>query len=103
MDQPQSLEITDSDQAYEADTDVPRVVRTILADRFCRTLEEIIPQTRLLDLGANSLDMIEIYIALEERLRLPFPQVTGPDEIDVATVQDLTDLVTARLARTLPV
>jgi acyl carrier protein len=83
----------------ETGTDVALLVRTIVAERFCRPLDEINPSTRFVDLGMDSLDMIEINIALEERLHLSMPQVAAPEELNIETVQQLADLVAAQLAR----
>jgi acyl carrier protein len=74
------------------------LIRTILAERFRRPLEQITPQMRLVeDLGVDSLDMIEINIALEERLHVPMPQLALPDEVNVHTVGEYAELVTSRL------
>jgi acyl carrier protein len=89
-----------NDTGWDAGTDLTLLVRTIVAERFGRPLEEIGPDTRLaVDLGLDSLDMIEIHIALEERLHLPLPQVAMPEEISIETVQHLTEFLAARLAQ----
>ena len=89
-----------NDLGSEAGGELSLLVRTIVAERFGRPLQEIRPETRLIvDLGLDSLDMIEINIALEEQLHLPLPQVALPEEVLIETVQHLTDLVTARLAQ----
>jgi acyl carrier protein len=80
--------------------DVALLLRTVLAERFRRPVEEITPETRLVaDLGVDSLDMIEINIALEERLHLALPQVAMPDEIHVQTVGQLANLVGSLLTQ----
>jgi acyl carrier protein len=79
-------------------TDLALLVQTVLAERFHRPPEEIQQDTRLVaDLGLDSLDMIEINIALEERLNRPLPQIAAADEIQVETVGQLAAWVTARL------
>jgi acyl carrier protein len=79
-------------------TDLALLVQTVLAERFRRAPEEIKQDTRLVaDLGLDSLDMIEINIALEERLNCTLPQIAAADEIHVQTVGQLVAWVTARL------
>jgi acyl carrier protein len=82
-----------------ASDEVALLVRTVLAERFRRPLEQITPETRLVaDLGVDSLDMIEVNIVLEERLHVVMPQAALPDEINVQTVGEYADLVVSRLA-----
>jgi acyl carrier protein len=82
----------------ETGEDVLLVVRTVLSDRCHRPLDDIRPDSALLeDLGVDSMDMIEINIALEERLPLTMPDCATPDEVDVRTVKDLAGLVGGRL------
>jgi acyl carrier protein len=84
--------------AAEGGVDLALLVQTVLAERFHRDPGEIKPDTRLVaDLGLDSLDMIEINIALEERLKRPLPQIAAADEIQVETVGQLVAWVTARL------
>jgi acyl carrier protein len=81
-----------------AGEDVLVIVRTVLSDRCHRPVDDIRPDSTLLDdLGIDSMDMIEINIALEERLPLTMPDCATPDEVDVRTVKDLAGLVAARL------
>jgi acyl carrier protein len=78
--------------------EVALLVRTVLAERFRRPLDEITPETRLVaDLGVDSLDMIEVNIILEERLHLAMPQTALPDEINVQTVGQYAALVASLL------
>jgi acyl carrier protein len=82
----------------EAGEDVLLVVRTVLSDTCQRPLEDVTPTTTLVDdLGVDSMDMMEINIALEERLPLTMPDCATPDEVAVCTVEDLARLVADRL------
>jgi acyl carrier protein len=82
----------------EAPEDLLLVIRTVLSDWCHRPLEEVTPDTNLTDdLGVDSMGMIEINIAIEERLPLTIPNCATPDEIDVRTVKDLAGIVAARL------
>jgi acyl carrier protein len=78
--------------------DIALLVRTVLAERFRRPLEEITPDTRLVaDLGVDSLDMIEINVTLEERLHVALPQDALADEGRVQTVRQLANLAASLL------
>jgi acyl carrier protein len=81
--------------------DLAVLVQTVLAERFHRSLDEIRHDTRLVaDMGLDSLDMIEINIALEERLNRTLPQIAAANEIQVQTVGQLVAWVTARVLET---
>jgi acyl carrier protein len=74
-------------------------VRNVLANKFHRPLAEVTPDTLLEEeLGVDSMTMIEINIALEERLALSMPEFASPSDIQVRTVQDLAAFVATRLA-----
>jgi acyl carrier protein len=77
---------------------VALTLRTLLAERFHRPLEEVTPDTDLAaDLGVDSMDLIDVNISLEERFRLSMPEFATPEEVHVRTVRDLAALVSARL------
>lgn len=80
-------------------------VRSIIAQSLKIPIERLTPDTRLDDLGAESLDVIEIVFALEEKfdISIPFkaeqgtrvtvPGKNGPEEIEFATVGDVANIV----------
>ena len=53
--------------------DIIDEVRQVVADTLKLPLAEIAPDTRLGDLGVNSLDVIEVVFALEERFGIEIP------------------------------
>lgn len=64
-------------------------VRALLAKQFCIPEQSITPQFRIReDLGADSLDIMELLMSIEEDYGL-----TIPDEklADFVTVQDIAD------------
>jgi acyl carrier protein len=80
---------------------VTLTLRTLLAERFHRAVEEVTPDTDLAaDLGVDSMDLIDVNISLEERFHLSMPDFATPEEVHVRTVRDLAALVSAR--RTVP-
>jgi len=80
-------------------------VQTIIAESLKIPVERLKPETRLDELGAESLDVIEIVFALEEKfdISVPFkadqgtrvtvPGKNGPEEIEFATVADVANIV----------
>ena len=45
-------------------------VRTIIAEQLGTTLEKVTAESKFVDLGADSLDTVEIMMALEEKFEL---------------------------------
>ena len=73
-------------------------VQDILMEQLQVTREQIKPEARIMeDLGADSLDMVEIAMKTEEEFRFTLPD----DEAEkVATVDDLYEAVGKLLGRT---
>ena len=70
------------------DDDVSRRIKEIIADRLNRNMEELAEDARIMeDLGADSLDTIELIMVLEEEFNL---------EIDdeASNIQTVGDAVT---------
>ncbi|PTL75899.1 acyl carrier protein [Vitiosangium sp. GDMCC 1.1324] len=78
--------------------EIGREVRAIIAGALRRPVEQV-PLTASLEsgLGIDSLAMIEINIALEERFRFAMPEMTSPAEANLQTVEDLARFVAAQL------
>jgi acyl carrier protein len=80
-------------------------VRTIIAQSLKLPVERLTPDTRLDELGAESLDVIEIVFALEEKYDISIPlkadtgtRVTiagkdGSEEFEFTTVGDVAKIV----------
>lgn len=54
-------------------------------------VEKITPETRLEDLGLDSLDTAELLINIEQEFNLP--EVTQDEMLDVKTVEDVKNLI----------
>ena len=79
--------------------EIGREVRNIIAGALGRPVEQV-PLTASLEggLGIDSLAMIEINIALEERFRFRMPDMASPADANLKTVEDLARFVAAQLA-----
>lgn len=65
-------------------------VREVIAKQLAQSLENITPDAKFSDIGADSLDTVEIMMALEET----FDITLGEDNADkITTVQDAADLI----------
>lgn len=75
-------------------------IRHVIAESLKRPVEQV-PLTASLEsgLGIDSLAMIEINIALEERFRFRMPDMASPADANLKTVEDLTRFVAAQLDR----
>ena len=90
-------------------------VRSIIAKSLSIPAERLTPQTRLDELGAESLDVIEIVFGLEEKFDITIPlkaeeasrlataDKSGSQEMPFSTVGDVAEivekLVTAKTAK----
>lgn len=80
-------------------------VRAIIAKSLNIPVERLTPQTRLDELGAESLDVIEIVFGLEEKFDITIPlkaeeasrlataDKSGSQEMPFSTVGDVADIV----------
>lgn len=80
--------------------EIGREVRTIIAGALKRPVEQV-PLTASLEsgLGIDSMAMIEINIALEERFRFAMPDMASPADANLRTVEDLARFVAAQLTQ----
>ena len=76
-------------------------VRAVVAGALQRPVEEV-PLTAMLEsgLGIDSMAMIEINVALEERFHFAMPDMASPKEANLETVEDLVKLVSTELEKT---
>ena len=66
-------------------------VHTIIGEQLEVNTNELVPEANLLDdLGADSLDVVELAMALEDEFGL---QVPDDDLENIRTVQDIVDYV----------
>ncbi len=79
-----------------APNDIERKVKSTIADRLGVPEAEIQPTSALVeDLGADSLDLVELVMAMEEEFEVEIPD----DEVEkLKTVQDAVSYIAARAA-----
>ena len=81
--------------------DLGREVCAVVAKALQRPIDEV-PITAKLEsgLGIDSMAMIDINVALEEKFNFAMPDMASPAEANLNTVEDLIKLVAAQLAKT---
>ncbi len=81
-------------------------IEQALVEALVRTLRipesEIRPESRLEVLGLDSMGMIHVNIALEERFQVALPACEEGPEVRLETVQDLADFVYGRAREAKP-
>lgn len=60
-------------------------VRSIIAEQLAAPLEDVQPNSKFVDLGADSLDTVEIMMALEEKFELHLDE-NGAEKISTVQV-----------------
>jgi len=71
-------------------------MRKVIADKLSVQLEQIVPTASFKgDLGADSLDLVELVMGLEEEFSISIPEA---DMDKISKVQDALDYVSAKLA-----
>ena len=69
-------------------------VRSIIVEQLGVSLEEVTPQASFIeDLGADSLDIVELIMALEEEYDMEIPD---EDAEKIQTVEDVTKYIQAK-------
>lgn len=77
-------------------TDIPTKVRRVLAESLCVSPEKVTDGANLIDdLGADSLDVIEIAMGLEDEFDIDIPD---DDFAKLATVGDVVAYLDQRVA-----
>lgn len=66
------------------------IVREVISEQLAVKLTELSPESKFVDLGADSLDTVEIMMSLEERFDITIEE-DGTEKI--ATVKDAADLI----------
>jgi acyl carrier protein len=76
--------------------DIAETVRKIVAEQLGVDLEKVVPEASFIDdLGADSLDTVELVMALEEEFDQEIPD---EDAEKIRTVKDAVDYIQSRLA-----
>ncbi|KAG1334379.1 putative Acyl carrier protein 1, chloroplastic [Cocos nucifera] len=73
-----------------AKSEILEIVQSTIAKQLSIDESTVTPQTKFADLGADSLDTVEIMMALEERFQVSIGE--GGAE-NIATVQDAAELI----------
>ncbi|KAK9844854.1 hypothetical protein WJX74_007708 [Apatococcus lobatus] len=68
--------------------------RSIIAEQLGKELGDVRPESKFVDLGADSLDTVEIMMALEEKFSLQLDE-QGAEKIE--TVQQASDLISKQI------
>ncbi len=71
-------------------------VKGIIAEQLGTDLEKVTADSKFVDLGADSLDTVEIMMALEEKFEITLDE-EGAEKI--STVQEAADLIAAQIAK----
>ncbi|CAK0784643.1 hypothetical protein CVIRNUC_007847 [Coccomyxa viridis] len=74
--------------------DPAKDVRGIIAEQLGTDLAKVAPDSKFVDLGADSLDTVEIMMALEEKFDLQLDE-EGAEKI--STVQEAADLISQQI------
>jgi acyl carrier protein len=70
--------------------DVAEKVKEIIAEELALDLEEVTEDATFDDLGADSLDIVEVVMAFEDEFDVAIPD---EDAEDIGTVQDAVDYI----------
>jgi len=69
-------------------------VKKIIADKLSVELEEIVPEASFVDdLGADSLDLVELIMSMEEEFDI---EISDAEAEKLATVKDVFEYIDAR-------
>ncbi len=70
---------------------VQEKVRKIIADKLSVDLDEVVPEASFVDdLGADSLDLVELIMSMEEEFDI---DISDEDDEKMLTVQDAIDYI----------
>jgi acyl carrier protein len=76
---------------------VEQKVKQIIADQLGVDMEKITPEARFVDdLGADSLDVVELIMAFEEEFGIEIPD---EDAEKIATVKDVIDYINSKQSK----
>lgn len=70
-------------------------VRTIVADQLCLELTQVRPDAHFSkELGADSLDVVELVMALEDGFGIEIPEAAASE---ISTVEEAANFISAQL------
>jgi len=76
-------------------SDLERKVQKIIADQLELGIEEVVPEAKFIDdLGADSLDIVELVMTMEEEFDIEIPE---EDSEKILRVQDVFDYLREKL------
>ena len=82
-----------------AQEDTFLAVKDIIAEQLACEPEKITPDAKFVDLGADSLDTVEIMMALEEKFNIQLDQEAGEKIVTVGNAADLIqDVISSQTA-----
>lgn len=86
--EPQQIHLSNCGNKHHHDTcmQVLEDVRAIIAEQLGTDLAKVAPDSKFVDLGADSLDTVEIMMALEEKFELQLDE-EGAEKISTVQVQ----------------
>ncbi len=91
--------MTSSEQttmAAGSPNEITERVKSIIVDQLGVSMEEVTPEASFIeDLGADSLDIVELIMALEEEYNIEIPD---EDAEKIQTVNDVTSYIIAKHA-----
>lgn len=91
----QATRVTRFSVSAAADEDTVGKVRKIIAEQLGSDLDKVAADAKFVDLGADSLDTVEIMMALEEEFNITLDE-EGAEKI--ATVQEAADMIAEQVA-----
>lgn len=75
-------------------TDIEKKVKGIIAEQLNVTEEECVPEAAFIeDLGADSLDIVELIMAMEDNFDL---EISDDDLASIRSVKDVIDYIKSR-------
>lgn len=73
---------------------VEEQVKQIIMEQLNVTEEECVPEAKFIDdLGADSLDLVELIMAMEDHFGL---EISDEELAEISTIQDVIDYITSR-------
>ncbi len=79
-----------------SDLEIAERIKAVIVEQLAVSLDQVVPQASFIeDLGADSLDIVELIMALEEEYDIEIPD---EDAEKIATVRDVIEYVQTKKA-----